>query len=213
MTRDNTAASREQKTGVDWNEIHRRMENTRKALEKGAQPSPEETRAILKKRARVLAEEPGEIASKDNFMEMVVFRLSQEIYGLESIFVREVYPLKDLTALPGMPSFVLGIINVRGKILSIIDLKKFFNLPDKGLGDLNKIIIIHNELMEFGILADIILGTRSIPLNAIQATPPMVTGIGTEYLKGLTRESVIVLDGEKILNDEKMIVNEMVSES
>jgi purine-binding chemotaxis protein CheW len=213
MNTDNTAPGPEQKTGIDWNEMHRRIENTREALEKDARPSPAETRAILKKRARILAQEPVKIESKENFMDMVVFRLSQETYGIESVFVREVYPLKDITALPGTPSFVLGIINVRGKILSVIDLKKFFQLPEKGLGDLNKIIIIHNEMMEFGILADVILGTRSIPLNTIQTAPPTISGIGTEYLKGLTRESVIVLDGEKILSDEKMIVNEMVSEA
>ena len=77
-------------------------------------------------------------------------------------------------------------VNVRGQILSVLDLKKFFNLPEKGLGDLNKIIIIRNEMMEFGILADVIIGTRRIPLEAIQPPPPAVTGIGAEYLKGVT---------------------------
>jgi len=213
MKRDNTVPGPEQKTGIDWNEMYYRIEKTREALEKDALPSPEETRAILKKRACILAQEPGKIESKEHFMDMVIFRLSPETYGIESAFVHEVYPLKDITALPCTPSFVLGIINVRGKILSVIDLKKFFNLPEKGLGDLNKIIIIHNEMMEFGILADTIIGTRSVPLDAIQAAPPTVTGIGVEYLKGLTRESVIILDGEKILSDEKIIVNEMINEA
>ena len=213
MKTDNAAPGQEQKTGIDWNEMHRRIENTREVLEKDARPSPEETRAILKKRARILAQEPGKIESKENFMDIVVFRLSQETYGLESAFVREVYPLKDITELPCTPSFVLGIINVRGKILSVIDLKKFFKLPEKGLGDLNKIIIISNATMEFGILADSILGTRRIPHDAIQPSLPTVTGIGAEYLKGVTSESVIVLDGEKILSDEKIIVNEMVNEA
>jgi purine-binding chemotaxis protein CheW len=208
MKRDNTAASREQKTGVDWNEIHRRMENTRKDLEKGAQPSPEETRAILKKRARVLGQEPGKIESEENVMDVVVFRLSQETYGIESSFIREVYPLKDITVLPCTSSFVLGIINVRGKILSVIDLKIFFQLPEKGLGDLNKIIIIHNEMMEFGILADAILGTRRIPHDTIQPSLPTVTGIGGEFLKGIAQESVILIDAGKILGNEKIIVSQ-----
>ena len=208
MNTDNTAPSQEQKTGIDWNEMHRRIENTREALEKDARPSPAETRAILKKRACILAQEPGKIESKENFMDMVVFRLSQETYGLESAFVREVYPLKDITELPCTPSFVLGIINVRGKILSVIDLKKFFKLPEKGLGDLNKIIIISNATMEFGILADSILGTRRIPHDTIQPSLPTVTGIGAEYLKGVTSERVIVLDGEKILSDEKIVIHE-----
>lgn len=128
------------------------------------------------------------------------FRLATEKYGLESAFVREVYPLKELTPLPGVPPFVLGIVNVRGQILSVIDLKKFFNLPEKGLGQLNKLIILRKKQMEFGILADEILGARSVALDAIQAPPPTVSGVGAEYLRGVTSERVILLDAEKILS-------------
>ncbi|MCJ7523799.1 MAG: chemotaxis protein CheW [Candidatus Aminicenantes bacterium] len=164
--------------------------------------------SILKARARTLAQEPEQALAARSFIEITEFRLTSETYGIESSFVREVYPLKDFTPLPGMPSFVLGIVNIHGQILSIVDLKKFFNLPEKGLGEFNKVIILHNERMEFGILADVILGTRSVPLGAIQAAPPTITGIGAEYLKGVTGERVIVLDAEKILNDEKIIVSQ-----
>jgi purine-binding chemotaxis protein CheW len=169
--------------------------------------------SILKARARALAKEPEQAVAARSFMEIIEFRLASETYGIESSFVREVYQLKDFTPLPGVPSFVLGIVNVHGQILSVVDLKKFFNLPDKGLGEFNKVIILHNVCMEFGILADAVLGTQSVPLDAIQAPPVTVTGIGAEYLKGITGEHVIVLDAEKILTDEKIIVNELVSES
>ena len=139
-------------------------------------------------------------------LDIIEFSLGAETYGIESAFVREVYPLKDFTLLPGTPPFVLGIVNVRGQILSVIDLSKFFNLPEKGLGQLNKVIIIHNDRMEFGIVADAILDARPVPLETIQAAPPTVTGIGAEYLKGVTGERMIILDAEKILGDEKIIV-------
>jgi len=211
MKEDKTIPYLEQESGIDWDEVHRRIENARMLLDQKAAPSPEETRSILKQRAMVLAQEPEQAGSAQDFIEILEFRLSQETYGIESAFVREVYPLKDLTPLPCTPSFVLGIINVRGQILSVIDLKKFFNLQEKGLGDLNKVIIIHNESMEFGILADIILGTRSISPEAIQDPPVTVTGIGAEYLKGLTMEHLIILDAKKILEDEKIVVNEDVT--
>lgn len=169
--------------------------------------------SILKTRARALAQEPEQAFAARSFIEIVEFRLASETYGLESSFVREVYPLEDFTPLPGMPFFVLGIINIHGQILSVVDLKKFFNLPDKGLGELNKVIILQNGRMEFGVLADAVLGTRSIPLDAIQAPPVTVTGIGAEYLKGVTGERVILLDAQEILADEKIIVNELVSEA
>jgi purine-binding chemotaxis protein CheW len=168
--------------------------------------------SILKARARALAKEPEQAVAARSFIEITEFRLASETYGIESSFVREVYPLKDFTPLPGVPPFVLGIVNVHGQILSVVDLKKFFNLPDKGLGELNKVIILHNGRMEFGILADAVLGTQSVPHDAIQAPPVTVTGIGAEYLKGVTGERVILLDAQKILDDKKIIVNEFVTE-
>jgi Chemotaxis signal transduction protein len=175
-------------------------------------PMTQNPAAILKARARLLAREPKKAAVTETLLEIIEFCLASETYGIEAIFVREIHQLRDLTPLPGVPPFVLGIANVRGQILSVVDLKKFLNLPDKGLGEFNKLVIIRNERMEFGILADAIIGTRSIPLDAIQAPPVTITGIGAEYLKGITGERTVVLDAQKILDDEKIIVNDVVNE-
>ena len=164
--------------------------------------------AILKLRARILAQEPKKASMEETFIEIVEFRLASETYGIESLFIREIHPLKDFTLLPGIPPFVLGITSVRGQILSVVDLKKFFNLPDNGLCELNKLIILHSCRMEFGILADAIIGTRSVPLDAIRLPPATITGIGAEYLKGVTGERIIILDAGKILDDKKIIVNQ-----
>jgi purine-binding chemotaxis protein CheW len=208
MSTNQASLDQERETRIDWNAIRRRLDTASEALAQGAAPSPEEQRSTLKVRARALALEPEQADAAWEFIDIIEFRLASEIYGIESAFVREVYPLKDFTPLPGTPAFVLGIVNVRGQILSIIDLKKFFNLPDKGLGQLNKVIIIRDDRMEFGILADAILGTYSIPLEAIQPPLPTVTGIGAEYLKGVTGECVIILEAERILCDEKIVVHE-----
>jgi len=164
--------------------------------------------SILKNRARALAKETEKSDANLQFMEIIEFRLAWETYAVESKYIAEIYPLKDLTQVPGTPSFVMGLANVRGQILSIIDLKKFFNLPEKGLGELNKVIVVRNELMEFGILADVISGARRVMLEDIQESPPTGSGIGAEYLKGVTKERMVVLDMEKILNDPKIIVNQ-----
>ena len=115
------------------------------ALAQDAPTSTQESRAILRSRARALARAPQQTATAQQFLEIVEFRLASETYGLEAAFVREVYPLKDFTPLPSVPPFVLGILNVRGQILSVIDLKKFFGLPEKGLGQLNKLIILRDR--------------------------------------------------------------------
>jgi len=173
-----------------------------------APPGAADKRSILKARARALAQEPAAAGAAQDLLEIMEFRLATETYALASAFVREVQPLKDFTPLPGVPPFVLGLINVRGQILSVVDLKKFFSLPGKSLNELDKVIIIRNDGMEFGILADAVLGTRLIPQATLQEAPPTVTGIGAEYLKGVTKEGVIVLDAEKILNDEKIVIGQ-----
>jgi purine-binding chemotaxis protein CheW len=118
--------------------------------------------------------------------------------------------LKDLTPMPCTPPFVLGIFNVRGQIQTIIDVKKLFDLPDKRLTDLNRVIIVNARGMEAGILADVILGIRSVPLGEIQPTLPTLTDIRAEYMKGVTGDQLILLDVEKIFSDKRIIVNEEV---
>ena len=169
-----------------------------------------EIRTILKNRAIAMAQEPEPKREVSTVIEIIEFILAGESYGIESAFVREVCPLKDYTPLPGVPSYIFGIINVRGQILSVVDLKKFFNLPERGLGELNNVIILRNDQMEFGILADVVEGIQAIALEDILPAPPTVNGIGEKYLKGVTKEHIMVLEAESILNDKKIIVNEEV---
>ncbi len=169
-----------------------------------------EIQKILNNRAIAVAQESEQKNVASAVCEIITFTLAAETYGLESAFVKEVYPLKDFTPLPGVPPFIFGIINVRGQILPVVDLKKFFNIPEKGLGELNRVIILRNDQMEFGILADVVHGTQTIKVEDIQVAPFTVSGIGEEYLKGVTKESLIVLNAERILSDRSIIVNDEV---
>ena len=196
---------------IDWEELNQRLETAAQAaLDRGLARTAEDKRKILRERAKVLARKPEEKTAAQEQFEVVEFLLAYERYALESSYVREVYPLKELTPLPCTPAFVLGIINVRGQILSIIDLKKFFDLPEKGLTDLNKVIVVHREGMAFGIRADVILGVRRIAPQDLQLSLPTLTGIRAEYLRGVTKERLGVLDVEKILLDKNIVVQEEV---
>jgi purine-binding chemotaxis protein CheW len=175
-----------------------------------AQTQLEKKQQLLKARARELARDSEKEKTVGEFIEVVEFLLAYEKYGIESSYIREIYPLRELTPVPCTPSFVLGIINVRGEIISVIDIKKFFELPDRGLTDLNKVIILRNKEMEFGILADVIVGVIRIPRENLQATLPTLTGIREEYLKGITADRLAILDGGKLLSDKKLIVREEV---
>jgi purine-binding chemotaxis protein CheW len=195
---------------IGWSSVYRRLEATRAALELRVMPTPEEERRILRARAQALARESERGEVTRGALEVMEFLLAYERYAVESSYVREVYPLKELTPLPCVAPFVLGIVNIRGQILSIINLKRFFDLPEKGLTDLNKLVIVHDTHMAFGILADAILGVRSIPLKDIQPSLPTLTGIRDAYLKGVTGERLVLLDAGKLLADQKLIVVEEV---
>ena len=194
-----------------WSEIDRHLDSGRAVFEQGAQLTTEEKKAILRARAKLLARQvEEENGAETSSIDVVEFLLASETYAIESAYVRGVYSLRDYTPLPCTPPFVLGIVNVRGQILSVIDIKKFFDLPEKGLTDLCKVIIVHTEEIELGILADVIHGARSIRLKDIQPPLPTLTSIRADYLRGVAKGPVVVLDVTKILSDERIMVDEKV---
>jgi purine-binding chemotaxis protein CheW len=172
-------------------------------------PSPDDAR-ILRERAVRLAGKCEDDAPVGEQLELLQFKLASEAYAVENRFVQEVHPLQELTPLPCTPAFVLGIVNVRGRILPVLDLKKFFDLPEQGLTDLHRIIMVKGHDVELGLLADMTLGVRRIPADSLQPSLPTLTGIRAEYLKGVGREHLVVLDLDRILSDPKIIVHEEV---
>ena len=210
-TSERVARSKQGPAPVDWHEIKRRMEKAHGAIEHAWTPSSAETRRVLMARAQALGRAPAAAETAGEHIDVVEFVLAHERYAVESRHVREVAPLENLTPLPCTPTFVLGIVNLRGEILSVIDIKKFFELPEQGLTDLNKIIVLQSGDMVFGILADAIGGVRRIPVAGIQPSLPTLTGIREEYLKGVTAERLVILDAERLLTDESMIVQEQVA--
>jgi purine-binding chemotaxis protein CheW len=170
-----------------------------------------DTRSLLKLRAVNMASEPELESDTSAAITIIEFSLDAENYGIESQFVMEVFSLKDFTALPGVPAYILGLVNLRGQILPVIDLRRLFNLPWKGLGELNKVIVLHNEQMEFGVLADEVNGVKAVLIDDLLPVPSIITGKYKKYLMGLTKESLIVLSAENLLTDKNIIVNEVVT--
>jgi purine-binding chemotaxis protein CheW len=199
------------KASVDWDEVHERLETLRALVAQGFTASPEEQKRILKARAYDLAREPAVAQDARDLLEVVEFELAGERYGLALTSVRTVCVLKDLTPVPCTPAFVLGIINLRGEIHTVVDLKKFFDLPDAGITELNRVLVVEGDGVRLGILADAICGVRVIALDALQPSLPTLTGIRAEYLRGVTGDRLIVLEIAKILSDEAILVRDEVS--
>ncbi|MGK2858637.1 MAG: chemotaxis protein CheW [Thermoanaerobaculia bacterium] len=196
---------------IDWEAIHRRLAGVADAILRGIEPPPDELRRVLEARARVVARRP-ERAPDVEMLDLLTFSMAAETWGVETRHVREVCQLRNLTALPCTPPFVAGVMSLRGGILAIIDLRTFFGLPSGGLTELNKVIVLRGGNHELGLLADSIEGVRSIAVPELQEGLPTLTGIRERFLRGVTGRMLAVLDGERLLSDAALKVEEQVAE-
>jgi purine-binding chemotaxis protein CheW len=199
MKKEIPASQPGETTEINWSEVHQRLDLARAAIERGTAPSGDEKIAILKARAAALARPPIETADGETLVALE-FLLAGESYGIETRFLREVHYVKEITPLPGTPAFVAGIANVRGEILSVIHLERFFELTESVVANRHTMVIVQNQSTEFGILADDVRGVRSIPLAELQPSLPTLTGIRADYLKGVARNRTALLDTEKLLS-------------
>ncbi|OGU40344.1 MAG: hypothetical protein A2X61_11045 [Ignavibacteria bacterium GWB2_35_12] len=191
----------------DWDKVKDvvlRAEN----LSKGFADSTT-VKSVLKQRAALLAKEPRVVMDIEQ-LDIIEFQLSNEVYAFELCYVKEVYPLKEFTPVPCTPALIVGIVNVRGRVVSVVDIRRFFSLPDKGISDFNKIIIIENSDMQFGVLADSIVDVCPVRVDELQTELPQAKGISSDFLKGVTKDGVIILNTEKILTDKRFVIKEEV---
>ncbi len=173
--------------------------------------SHEQKQQIFRERALKLAQRPDTADGQEDNLELIEFMLAHEHYAIEMAYVREVYPFKDLTPVPCTPRFVIGIISIRGQVISVVDIKDFFDLPKKEITDEFRVIIVKNDDMEFGILADTVIGEIRIPVSHVQLDMPSLKGTRAHYVKGVTQERLIIMNVDKLLSDENIIVHEEVS--
>ena len=161
---------------------------------------------ILTQRAQKYAMRQAELGEDIKRKKITVFTLANEKYGIAVDEIKEVFLLENLTLLPATPSFLKGIVNFRGKVLPVIDLKVFFELDNKGITDLNKVIILDNHTIELGLLVDSINDVVEIDLRKVEPSLPVLTDNRAEYTIGLYK-GIILLNAKQIVGDEKLIIN------
>jgi purine-binding chemotaxis protein CheW len=172
---------------------------------------------IWTRRAAELATPPP-VKPEGATLDLLVFRLSGERYGLKVNYVREIYPAEQITPVPRTPEFVVGVFSARGRLLSIVDLRAFFGLPHTGLSDASKIIVVtsgngahdSNGHFEVGLLADEVEDVLTIFEDDLG--PALSTQIGNqaEYTIGITSDMLVVLSLNALLQNKRLIVHEEV---
>ncbi|MDP3848331.1 MAG: chemotaxis protein CheW [Pseudomonas sp.] len=186
-----------------WDLIHERLAEFERRIDAGFAIAPQEREARLQARTREWAQSvPQE--DPDAWLEVLCFNLSDEVYAIETEHIASVLPLPQFTPLPNTPPFVLGIVNVRGHIVSVLDLRVFFELPISGLSDKNFLAILQSSEMEFGLLIDRVQGIARIKRDSLQSGLANLSGLRASYLLGVTAEQWTVLDGARLLGDPSL---------
>jgi len=161
---------------------------------------------ILTERAQKLSQ-PAAKSHGIVRIEVLKFRLTYHEYAIDTKYVREVVLTGRITPVPGTPEYISGICAIRGEITSLVDLRALFSISDRGLTDLNRVIVVTDGTMTFGILADYITGITTIPASLPAAPTPFSPAGAVPYLLGVV-DGIIVLDGVTLLADPRMLIDE-----
>jgi purine-binding chemotaxis protein CheW len=143
----------------------------------------------------------------NNELQLVIFRLAKEEYGLPITKVQEINRLVPITKLPQTPSFMEGIINLRGRIIPIVDLRKRFGVAVKDYDDDNRIIIVEVNGQTVGIIVDAVAEVVRLPQANVEPPPPAFI-LDAEYIHGVGKMDdrlLILLDIDKILTSQEEI--------
>lgn len=148
----------------------------------------------------------GNAEQKDLVSQWVIFRLADESYGVNVVQVREVLRIAEIAPVPGAPDYVMGIINLRGNVVTVIDARKRFNLPVKALDEASRIMIIEADGQIIGLLVDSVAEVVRLRAAEIESVPNVGNGDSANYIQGVMNradELLILLDLNKFLNDDE----------
>ncbi|GHG69619.1 chemotaxis protein CheW [Alishewanella longhuensis] len=142
----------------------------------------------------------------DQVLQWVTFRLQEETYGINVMQVQEVLRYSEIAPVPGSPDYVLGIINLRGNVVTVIDTRARFGLPPAEVTDNTRVVIIEAEKQVIGILVDSVAEVVYLKQSEIDVAPNVGTDESARFIQGVANregELLILVDLNKLLNDDE----------
>jgi len=150
----------------------------------------------------------GVTRSTDVLAQVVTFSLAGEEFGIPILEVREIIRMADITPVPKAPDFVEGVINLRGQIIPVVDLRKRFNIPCNEADATTRIIVIEVNNSVLGLIVDGVDEVLRIPADTIAPPPALVAGgIGSEYIRGISHfngKMIILIEMSKVFTTSEM---------
>ncbi|VAW77038.1 Positive regulator of CheA protein activity (CheW) [hydrothermal vent metagenome] len=144
--------------------------------------------------------------SNDSVVQWVTFRLSEELYGINVMQVQEVLRISEIAPVPGAPHYVLGIINLRGNVVTVIDTRIRLGLTTTEVTDSSRIVIIETAKHVVGILVDCVAEVVDVNSSEIESAPNVGSDESSNYIQGVVsqeKELLILVDLNKLLTDEE----------
>jgi len=142
-------------------------------------------------------------------LKVIVFTLAHEEYGVEIDKVRTIERMMPLTRVPKTPPFVKGVINLRGVVVPVIDLRGRFGLPEREYTDNTRIIIVSVQDMEVGLIVDSANDVMDLDRGRLEAPPEVVGGIQAKYLQGIVKlddqRLLVLLNLPEVLNKSEIV--------
>lgn len=156
---------------------------------------------MSEERATAAAADPN-----DEVLQWVTYRLDEETYGINVMQVQEVLRHTEIAPVPGAPNYVLGIINLRGNVVTVIDTRARFGLPPTEVTDNSRIVIIESDEHVVGILVDSVAEVVYLRSSEIDSAPNVGTEESAKFIQGVSNrddELLILVDLNKLLSDEE----------
>lgn len=151
---------------------------------------------------------------KLDILQFVTFKLAEEEYALDILRVQEINRMTEITPLPNSPDYIEGVINLRGKVIPVVNLRKIIGFNAKEMDFKSRVIVLHAGGVTFGIVVDSVSEVLRIPSDTVEPPPPMASGIGSEYIKGIGRiddRLLILMDIDRLFSADKKDIIKKIS--
>ena len=144
------------------------------------------------------------VTHEGDLIQLVTFHIGEEEFGVDILAVQEIIRLMQITMVPRASSFIEGVINLRGKVIPVINMRTRFNMPALPHDNNTRIVVMEFGQKIVGFLVDAVSEVLRIPASTVEDPPPVVAGIGSEYIRGvgkLNSRLLILLDLDNLLED------------
>lgn len=151
----------------------------------------------------------GSTAAGNEELQLVSFNIGSEEFGVDILKVQEINRMVEITRVPQAPHYVEGVINLRGKVIPIVDLRKRFNLQMKEYDKNTRIVVVDINGTIMGMIVDAVSEVLRLPANTIEPPPDIVTGVNSEYIKGVAKlenRLLIFLDLSRVIDFKELAV-------